>query len=114
MEGQGAAVKAETRAKWQARVDAWRASGKSCREFAQASGLNPQSLAWWKWKLGSLETTAEPEFVEVTEDFMAAALPGLADEPTIELLVSGVEVRVRGAVDPDALTRVLDVLEARR
>ncbi len=107
-------MKTQTRSKWQARVDAWQASGKSCRAFARESGLNASSLAWWKWKLGSLEAPAEPEFVEVTEDFMAAALPGLGDEPTIELLVSGVEVRVRGAVDPDALTRVLDVLEARR
>ena len=107
-------MRAETRAKWQARIEAWQASGKSCREFARASGLSPNSLSWWKWKLGSLETPAEPEFVEVTEDFMAAALPEFADEPSIEVLVGGALIRVRGAVDPDALTRVLDVLEARR
>ena len=105
-------MRAKTRSKWQARVDAWRASGKSCRAFARESGLNASSLAWWKWKLNSLEPA--PEFVEVTEDFMSAAMPGLVGDSAIELIVGGVEVRVRGDVDEGALARVLDVLEARR
>jgi hypothetical protein len=42
-----------SRDEWRRRVAAWLASGLSCREFAAEAGLNPNTLSWWKWKLGS-------------------------------------------------------------
>jgi len=112
-------VTPQTRAKWQARVDAWVSSGKSNRTFAAESGLNPRSLSWWKWKLGTAapserKASAVPEFIEVTDEIMTTAIPNISEEPTIELVVGDVEIRLRGGVEAKMLSRVLDVLEDRR
>ena len=49
-----------------------------------------------------------PRFVELT------TVDARDDGGVIELRVGSVDVRVRGPVDASALSRVLDVLEARR
>ena len=70
--------------------------------------MNPRTLTWWKSKLG--EGVASASFVEVTSQIAETAEPEMG---MIELAVARVVVRVRGRVDVDALTRLLDVLEAR-
>ena len=106
---------------WRPRVEGLAASGKSCKEYAAEIGVNPHTLAGWRWKLrGSTATAttttpsrpsttprAQPEargFVDVTRQ-VAAALVGEAG--VIEIEVGEAVVRVRGAVDPETLARVL-------
>lgn len=99
-----------TEDRWRAHVDAWKASGLSCRAYAAKAGVNQRTLTWWKSKLASARGPAPASFVEVTEQLAAPA----ADAGVLELVVGGVHVRVRGRVEAEALARVLDVLEARR
>lgn len=105
---------------WKKRVERWAASGLNCKEYAARIGVNPNTLAGWRWKLrrearesttSGNEAPAPPAFVEVTEQLAAA----LAKEGgVIELEVGGAVVRLRGHVDADALSKVLKVLEGRR
>jgi hypothetical protein len=37
------------REEWTKRVERWRDSGLTCPEFAAELGVNPRTLAYWKW-----------------------------------------------------------------
>jgi transposase-like protein len=95
--------------RWQVHVAGWTRSGLSCKEYAVQVGVHPGTLAAWKSKLRRAQATA-PTFVEVTEQLAIAAEP---DAGELELVVGRTLLRVRGRVEAEALTRVLDVLEAR-
>lgn len=95
--------------RWQAHVAAWARSGLSCKEYAAQVGVHPGTLAAWKSKLGRVGRAAAT-FVEVTEQLAIAGEPAVGE---LELVVGGTLLRVRGRVEAEALTRVLDVLEAR-
>jgi transposase-like protein len=95
----------------------------SCKRYAAEIGVNPSTLAGWRYKLrrrgeagggGGSGGSGEPSalgFVDVTKELAAE----LAKEPgVIEVELGGALVRVRGRVDVEALSRVLGVLEGRR
>jgi transposase-like protein len=118
-------IAAKSAAIWKKRVERWVASGQSCKEYAAHIGVNPNTLAGWRWKLkrqaaassAVQDDTAQgaaigrPEFVDVTKQLAAV----LANESgLIELEVGGAVVRLRGQVDAEALSKVIGVLEARR
>ena len=50
-------------ARWSGILEEASASELSMREFARSRGLNPNTLAWWKWRLGREERATG--FVEV-------------------------------------------------
>jgi hypothetical protein len=106
---------------WSKRIERWKESGLSAKEFAAEIGVTPSALSWWKWQLGrkidapkapgqrrrSRKASLSPmTFVE-----MAPRAPA----ESLEIVwPSGVRIRVPADVDPSALGRVLDVLEKRR
>ena len=87
-----------TEERWRAHVMAYAAKAR----------VNAGTLAGWKSKLG--EAGTPPSFVEVTAEIAAKAE---SEAGMVELAVGRVVVRLRGGFDADALTRLLDVLEAR-
>lgn len=92
---------------WAERVERWRASGLTAREFAAREGINRRTLTYWSWKLGR-ERRARPAFIEVEPP----APP--QDQGCIEIVVrDSVRVRVSGAFDPAVLQRVIAALEDR-
>jgi hypothetical protein len=95
--------------RWQVHVTGWARSGLSCREYAIQVGVHPGTLAAWKSKLGGMQG-GPATFVEVTDQHAMLAEP---DTGEIELVVGRTLLRVRGRFEAEALTRVLDVLEAR-
>ena len=111
----------ETREIWSQRVDQWRASGLTAREFATGCGVSERSLRWWKWWLSSKgrESSAvrrKPKkatarelspltFVEMTS--------GPQREAIEVILASGVRIRIPSDFDTSAMTRLLDILERR-
>ena len=95
--------------RWHVHVTGWARSGLSCREYAIQVGVHPGTLAAWKSKLRHAQG-APATFVEVTYPLAIVAEP---DAGEIELVVGRTLLRVRGRFEAEALTRVLDVLEAR-
>lgn len=124
----------ESRETWAKRVERWRDSGLTATEFAAEVGVNPRTLSYWKWRLGSKRgrslgsTTAKRgskktssrrtrskktaalavrplSFVEVTK-----ATSALSSEPFEVELVSGERVRIPSSFDATSLSRLLDVL----
>ena len=120
----------EGREVWAKRVERWRDSGLTLREFAAEVGVNANTLAGWRWRLGPKvagnERRAErgaPAFVEVVAAPAGSTRSGArgrrfaaasgGSEPLEVVLRSGYRIRVPAEFDPGALRRVLDALEAR-
>lgn len=110
------------RAAWAERVQRWRRSGRTAREFAESIGVKPATLAYWAWRLRREEgdaqprprrrrrangAGAEPPFVEVIVDGPAAG--GFVLE-----LGDGRQLRIAAGFEAPALTRLLTVLEGPR
>jgi len=96
-------------------VSAWRASGKSQREFAEEQGLSASTLASWSRQLDGGSRRKQKrrkkgrpsDFSEVQVVEASSAGP---DEPTVMQVTTpaGFVVRVSGQVDPAALRAVLE------
>lgn len=47
-----------TRDEWRRQVRDWRRSGLTAKEFAASRGLSASTLAWWSWRLRTMEGQA--------------------------------------------------------
>ena len=102
------------RAKWREHVRAWRASGETAVDYCDRAGLNPRTLRWWAWKLGSEVKSTTPAPTGEAATFVELAPVELATGSGFELEVGSVLVRVPSDFEGPALGRLLDTLEARR
>ena len=113
---------------------AWKASGLSRSEFAAKVGVSPQTLGWYAWRLEAdgertcgrpparratkaRKTSPTPTLpaVELAPGMSVVELTSLVtSHHGVELEVAGVTVRLPADFDAAMLTRLLDVLEARR
>ncbi len=105
------------REEWRKRVARWKDSGLTAQEYASEAGLNPRTLAWWKSALEreAREASARPSRASAQTPLKLIELaPPVAAACTIELeLGSGRRLRFTEAVAPEAIARLLAVLEAR-
>ena len=103
------------KADWAKRVAAWRASGKSAREFCDGRDYPPKRLQWWAWHLGRSSgervVPREPgvEFARVVRKRDANA-GGRVDSIVVQVGAARIEVGARA--DRAALTAVLDAVLA--
>ncbi|MGF1469914.1 MAG: hypothetical protein ACFCGT_27635 [Sandaracinaceae bacterium] len=108
-----------SRATWAKRVERWRDSGLTAKEFAAEVGTNARTLSYWKWKLrqGSSaprktarrRASPKPSFVEVS----VAEPPAVHEAKPLELVVGRVTIRLPRDFDDETLSRLLRVLERR-
>ncbi len=111
----------ESRETWAKRVERWKDSGLTAKEYAAELGINAHSLSWWRWRLssaGSPTPRAARSRRRASRDSAApltfVELPAAAtSEPFEVVLPSSVRVRVPAGFDAAALGRLLDVLVAR-
>ena len=118
-----------TSAEWAKRVERWKDSGLSAKEFAAETGLNASTLTYWSWKLragaarsGSADdartvrqtrerearrsSKASPRFVEVSTAITSSPM-------SLELVLSrGMILRVPTGFDEATLMRAVRALEA--
>lgn len=117
---------------WTKRVERWKESGLTAKEFAAELGINPRSLSWWRWQLSKSEAappTAKPRrrrSSRSTSTVLAKPATSISPMTFVELtapvitdaleviLPSTVRISVRPGFDDATLGRLLDVLERRR
>lgn len=98
---------------WTKRIERWKDSGLTAKEFAGELGINPNSLHQWAYQLrktaphGSPDRTkrrreAQPQFVEVT--------PRAVTTQCFDVRVGRFTVAVPGGFDESSLLRLLKVL----
>jgi transposase len=122
---------------WAKRVERWKDSGLTAKEFAAQTGLKASMLSYWQWKLRALDRagldrskqTAKPaggrrrvsgatRVAAVAEPMQFVELPPAvvaSSTPWLELVLgSSTRVRVPVGFDEMTLTRVLRAVEASR
>jgi len=108
---------------WVKRIERWRESGLSAKEFAAEIGVNAGTLMHWKYRLAAEARDAERPAVKPKQESVSfvevkAATPvapaNSATESSFEVVVaSGAIVRVPPHFDAAALRRLLDVIAKR-
>ena len=119
----------DVRAIWAKRVERWIDSGLTAHEFATEVGVNANTLSHWKWRLSKearsgsrakkpqkRQPAREVTTGETTHvDFIEVAAPLLQAESRFELeLQGGRRLFVPPHFDPDALVKLIDILDARQ
>jgi hypothetical protein len=99
----------ETESKWSARVDEWRGSGKSAREFSQGKGFSAGGLRYWASRLGKGSQGARSRQARLAR-VVCAPKPAPVTETPIMVEVGGARLGIRRGFDPGVLRSVLDVL----
>ena len=113
----------EVRRIWKQRVAEWQRSGLTAAEFAAKSGdFRPQTLKYWKWRLGSgsrkpAQTSLSVDAAPRPVTFVEIAKPISSTSPAkttagFELELGRFRVRIAADFDADALRRLVSVLEA--
>ena len=113
---------------WAKRVERWKDSGLTAKEFAAELDVSAGSLTFWKWKLGRLASGvpekprvrrkprgedrkhARPKFLQLVPTSRA---PRDVSSPFEVVFASGVIVRVPRDFDDSALTRLVGLLGGR-
>jgi len=110
---------------WAKRVEALNASGLSVAKFAAEAKINPRSLTWWRWHLGTGRKTPKRDVRRSRRRRSAAMATTISPMTFIEMraaeateglevvLRSGVRIKVRPGFDSSTLAQLLDVLELR-
>lgn len=111
-----------TRAEWVKRVERWQDSGLTAKEFAAELDVSPNSLTFWKWKLGRERGTPNANATKATQSNDVTTLqflqlvPTQADAPSspaLEVVIRrDIVVRVPRGFDEETLTRVVRALGA--
>jgi len=107
------------RDEWQKRVQRWKDSGLTAREFAAETGINAGTLQFWRYKLKhgirpAARTKRKPPSNEILASLVEVRAPVVADDDRrfeIEL-GNGRRVRVGSGFDAETLRSLIAVLEA--
>jgi hypothetical protein len=119
-------MRQERREVWVKRIEQWKDSRLTAKEFAAQAGVNLNTLQSWKWRLaadarrslaiGAQRPGAPADFVEVLHPGVAARA-GVATQEVAEpfelLFGNGLRLRVPVTFDAATLHRLLTTLESR-
>ena len=109
---------------WRERVERWKASGLTGKEFAAKEDLSPRSLSWWGWRLrrSATDVVVQPpkprrrrrrqrartlSFVPVV---VGKTRPAEASTIIEVVLPSNLRVRVAAGIDETDLVRIVRAL----
>ena len=103
---------------WRKRVDRWKDSGLTAREFAAETGINAGTLQFWRYKLRKGEPVSARRRATGAKNPILSSIvevrPAVAtEEMRFEIdLANGRRLRVPAAYEASALKALLAILEA--
>jgi transposase len=106
-----------SREEWAKRVERWKDSGLTAKEFGSEIGVNQRSLVFWKWQLGKAvakapKTPSAPVTSRATTTLPLVELTSATTSSHFELeLAGGRRLTIPSAFDAVALHRLISVLE---
>ena len=109
------------RREWARRVQRWRRSGLTAGEFSESIGVKPGTLKYWAWRLGREARPANTDRTttggcrrRTPTAFVELLSEGVADGRFELELTGGRRLRIPVGFEPDALERLLAVVERGR
>ena len=110
------AGKRASRDEWRKRVDRWKDSGLTAKEFAAETGINAGTLQFWRYKLKRPESRTRRRSVaaaSILSSIVEVRPANDAVESRFEVeLGNGRRLRVPAVFDASALKALLAILEA--
>lgn len=98
---------------WSAEVEAWRASGKSARQFCEGRAYTATTLYWWSSYLKRTSGSSEPKAkIQLARVVRKRGAPRVQRTTRIVVQVGHARVEVGADADPDTLSVVLKALAA--
>lgn len=98
-----------TRDKWREHIEQWTSSGLTAAQYSERAGVNPRTLAYWKWRLGR---DGRASFGSSSAAVAAVVQVRAPEERWFELELSGGRrLRVPASFDSATLRRLIGVLE---
>jgi hypothetical protein len=105
----------ETEAKWAARVERWRASGKTAPEFAQGQGFESSTLRYWASRLKHLPPSlSKPVPVPRVRMVRVRWTPPAVMAAPLVVGIGAARVEVRSGFDRALLRQVVEALAEER
>jgi len=96
---------------WTARIDEWKGSGLTQRQYCQDNHLALATFSWWRKRLKEQGGRSREAFVEIPiERSMSTIVGGVG---ALSIGVGHYTIAVSGSVDQSQLEDVLNVLERR-
>ena len=113
------------RQEWASRVQQWRQSGQTARDFARARGFNHNTLTHWAWRLGAgkrlparsparKQSPAREGRPGKQAAFIEIMSQTIADGRFELELAGGRVLRIPPRFDAESLVQLVRVLEAER
>ena len=109
------------RREWARRVQRWRRSGLTAREFSESIGVKPGTLKYWAWRLGQearprkTDRATRGRHRQRTPTAFVELLSDAGTDGRFELeLAGGRRLRIPVGFEPDALEQLLAVVERGR
>jgi hypothetical protein len=103
----------KTEAKWSARVEGWRASGKTAPEFAHGQGFESSTLRYWASRLKRLPPSLARPVPRVRMVRVRWTPPAVMAAPLV-VGVGAARVEVRSGFDRALLRQVVEALAEER
>jgi hypothetical protein len=102
----------ESKAKlWAARIDQWKRSGVSQRQYCEDNHLALATFSWWRKRLKQDGSRSSEAFVEIPIERAVSTVVGRGG--LLSIGVGHYVITVHGSVDHGQLEDVLTVLERR-
>jgi hypothetical protein len=104
------------RERWQAEVEAWRASGQTLSGWARKRGISRDALVYWKQRIPPVAAPRVPSRPPLTLIPIRPSRPEASTIAPIELVDDarpGLRIRLPAGFDAVSLARLLDLLESR-
>jgi len=96
---------------WTARIDEWKRSGLSQRQYCEENHLALATFWWWRKRLKAQERASTSGFIEIPRSrSLVTENPSMS---ALQIVIGGYTVAITGTVDRGQLGAVLDVLEQR-
>ncbi|MCC7534925.1 MAG: hypothetical protein IT379_01860 [Deltaproteobacteria bacterium] len=107
-----------TENEWRTLVQDLEGSGASTRDFAERHGLNRRTVVWWRSYFRRRDREAKRsapvvQFATVQRSVARASARSETGVTGLAIFSGGVRIGVQPGFDPETLTALLDVLDAR-
>lgn len=107
------------RDEWRRRIERWKDSGLTAKEFAAEKGINAGTLQFWRSRLKRDERPTRRAAAKVTSAAILSSLvevrgatSAMGDQRFEVELRNGLRVRVTADFQPEALKKLLALVEA--
>jgi hypothetical protein len=96
---------------WAARIDEWKRSGLTQRQYCEDNHLALATFSWWRKRLKQDGSRSSEAFVEIPIERAVSTVVGRGG--SLSIGVGRYSITVNGSVDHSQLESVLNVLERR-